>query len=164
VLNGIKLIEIKDSSLAGLENKLLLLWRIQFLVLNPFISFTPSKPLMSLGSWLTLHNWEIYHLSAVNGNLVTAESIYNRGGVWGLQYISQPTYFSAEFPYHISRGQYLPGGGGRGFTANFSTHCFLRVTIYLAALPPNISAGHNCPPTFTALYWLVSRSLFTIGP
>jgi hypothetical protein len=33
---------------------------------NPFISITPSKPLMSSGSWFTLHNCELFYLSAVN--------------------------------------------------------------------------------------------------
>ncbi len=33
---------------------------------NPFFSITLSKPLMFLGSWLTLYNFEIYYLSAVN--------------------------------------------------------------------------------------------------
>ncbi len=33
---------------------------------TPFISITPSKPLMSSGSWLTLHNCEIFYLLAVN--------------------------------------------------------------------------------------------------
>jgi hypothetical protein len=55
---------------------------------DPFISITPSKPLMSSRSWLTLHNCEIWYLSAVNYDPATTYvisimvNIYPRFGVW----------------------------------------------------------------------------------
>jgi hypothetical protein len=111
------------------KNKLL--WIIMTLsptlgCFNPFISITPSKPLMSSGSWLTLHFFDIYYLSAVNYDPVTSDlifirvSIYPGPGKGGLQLILKPIYFirvtiyPATFPHNISRGPYLPrrmGGG-----------------------------------------------------
>ena len=94
--------------------------------LNPFISITPSKPLMSSGSWLTLHYCDIYYLSAVNYDPVTTDlifirvSIYPGPGKGGLQLILKPIYFirvtiyPATFPHNIGRGHYLPRGWGEG--------------------------------------------------
>jgi hypothetical protein len=45
---------------------------------NPFISITPSKPLMSSGSWLTLHNYKIFYLLAVNYDPATTDIIFIR--------------------------------------------------------------------------------------
>jgi hypothetical protein len=47
---------------------------------NPFISITSSKPLMYLGSWLTLYNFEIYYmyLSAVNYDPAAIDLIFIR--------------------------------------------------------------------------------------
>ncbi len=93
---------------------------------NPFISITSSKPLMSSGSWLTLHYCYMYYLSAVNYVPVTTDlifirvSIYPGPGKGGLQLILKPIYFirvtiyPATFPHNISRGHYLPRGGGGG--------------------------------------------------
>ncbi len=39
--------------------------RFVLIYFNPFSSITPSKPLMSSGSWLTMHNCEIFYLLAV---------------------------------------------------------------------------------------------------
>jgi hypothetical protein len=102
------------------------------LLLNPFISITPSKPLMSSGSWLTLHYCDIYYLSAVNYDPVTTNlifirvSIYPGPGKGGLQLILKPIYFirvtiyPATFPHNIGRGHYLPRGVGGG--------CFLVIS------------------------------------
>ncbi len=40
----------------------------------PVVSITPSKSLMSAGSWLTLHLCEIYYLSSVNYDLHRGEN------------------------------------------------------------------------------------------
>ncbi len=45
---------------------------------NPFISFTVSKPLMSSGSWLTLHNCEIFYSLAVNYDPAATDLIFVR--------------------------------------------------------------------------------------
>ncbi len=50
--------------------------------LNPFISITPSKPLMSTGSWLTLHNCEIFYLLAVNYDPATTDLIFIRVNIY----------------------------------------------------------------------------------
>jgi hypothetical protein len=73
---------------------------------------------MSSGSWLTLHNCEIYYLLAVNYDTAATDllfirvNIYPGPGEGGLQQlISEPVYF-------------------------------IRVTIYPAAFSHNISTGH----------------------
>jgi hypothetical protein len=57
------------------------------LSIGPFISVTPSKPLMSSG-WLTLRNCEIYYLSAViyEPETTDLESMFTQGLVWGTFY------------------------------------------------------------------------------
>jgi hypothetical protein len=50
----------------------------------------------------------------------------------------------------------------RGLTAIFQKK-FTRVTNYPVAFPHNTSRGHYLPERFTALFWLVSRHLFTLG-
>jgi hypothetical protein len=50
----------------------------------PFISITPSKPLMSSGSWLTLHNCDFFYLLAVNYDPTTTDLIYIRVREGGL--------------------------------------------------------------------------------
>jgi hypothetical protein len=99
---------------------------IYFGPVNPFIYFTPSRPLISSGSWLTLHNCDIYYLSAVKYDPATTDLIFIRVNIYpgpgegGLQLISEPVYFirvtiyPAAFSYNISRGHYLPRGPGRG--------------------------------------------------
>ncbi len=66
--------------------------------INPFISITPSKPLMLSGSWLTLHNSEIYYLAAVNYDPALTDLIFIRVNIC-----------PAAFP-HNSRGHYLSRG------------------------------------------------------
>ncbi len=51
-------------------------------LLNPFISITLSKPLMSSGSWLTLHNCEIFYLLAVNYDPATIDLIFIRVNIY----------------------------------------------------------------------------------
>jgi hypothetical protein len=106
-----------------------------FVWINPFISITPSKPLMLSGSWLTLHNCEIFYLLAVNYDLATTDLIFIRvnicpgPGEGGSLLIFQPIHFirvtiyPAFLPHNISRGHYLPRGTeGEGLQANFPTH------------------------------------------
>jgi hypothetical protein len=50
--------------------------------LNPFISITPSKPLMSSGSWLTLHTCEIFYLLAVDYDPPTTDLIFIRANIY----------------------------------------------------------------------------------
>ncbi len=114
-------------------------------VINPFISITPSKPLMSSGSWLTLRNCEIFYLLAVNYDPATTDLIFIRVNIYpgpgegGSQLIFSPIHFirvtiyPASLPHNISRGHYLPGVGGEGvYRLIFLTVNFIRVTIYLA--------------------------------
>jgi hypothetical protein len=54
-------------------------WQKNF---NPFISITPSKPLMSSGSCLTLHNCEIFYLSAFNYDPATTDLIFIRVNIY----------------------------------------------------------------------------------
>jgi hypothetical protein len=90
---------------------------------------------MSSGSWLTLHNCEIFYLLAVNYDPATTDIIFIRVNIYpgpgegGLLLIFQPIHFirvtiyPASFPHNISGGHYLPrGAGGGGLQANFPTH------------------------------------------
>ncbi len=87
---------------------------------------------MSSGSWLTLHNCEIFSLLAVNYDPATTDLIYPGPGEGGSQLISEPVHFirvtiyPADLPQNISRGHYfLRWAGGGGFTmANFPNHLF----------------------------------------
>ncbi len=55
-----------------------------------------------------------------------------------------------------------PGGGEGAFRLIFLPINFIRVIIYL--IPPTILAEVTIyPATLTALFWLVSRPLFTLG-
>ncbi len=104
---------------------------------NPFISITPSKPLMSSGSWLTLHNCEIFYILAVNYDPATTDLIFIRVNIYpgpgegGSQPISYPIHFirvtiyPAALPHNISRGHYWPRGvGGGGLQADFPNDLF----------------------------------------
>jgi hypothetical protein len=53
-----------------------------YLPSNPLISITPSKPLMSSGSWLTLHNCEFFYLLAVNYDPATTDLIFIRVNIY----------------------------------------------------------------------------------
>jgi hypothetical protein len=82
---------------------------------------------MSSGSWLTLHNCEIFYLLAVTYDTATTDLLFIRvyiypgTGEGGSQLVSQPIHFirvtiyPAALPLNISRGHYLPGGGGGGY-------------------------------------------------
>jgi hypothetical protein len=56
-----------------------------FAFVNPFISITPSKPLISTGSWLTMHNCDIYYLSAVKYDPATTDLIFIRVNIYQAQ-------------------------------------------------------------------------------
>jgi hypothetical protein len=87
---------------------------------NPFISITASKPLISSGSWLTLNNCDIYYLSAGNYDPATTDLIFIRVNIYP--------------------------GPGEGVLQLISEPLYcIRVTIYHAALPYNISRGHYLP-------------------
>jgi hypothetical protein len=136
---------------------------------------------MSSGSWLTLHNCEIYYLSAVNYDPVTTAlifirvSIYPWPGEGGFQLICQPFYFirviinPAALPHNISRGHYLPGQWGEGvYCQIFETIYFIRVTTHylpcsLSTQYHNISRVFYLPCKIYCLVWLASRPLFTLS-
>jgi hypothetical protein len=128
-------------------------------LLNPFISITPSKPLMSSGSWLTLHNFEIYYLLAVNYDPASTDlilirvNIYPGPGEGGSQLIFKPIILSGSLfslqPYltTLEEVTIYPKGRGEGayYRLIFLTIYFIRVPIYLVTLSHNISRGHYLP-------------------
>jgi hypothetical protein len=90
---------------------------------------------MSSGSWLTLHNCEIFYLLAVNYDPATTDLIFIRVNIYpgpgegGSLLIFEPVHFirvtiyPASLPHNISRGHYLPRGvGGGDLQADFLTH------------------------------------------
>ncbi len=64
------------------ENVLVEKAEIEGIPVNPFISMTPSKPIMSSGSWLNLHNCEIFYLLAGNYDPVTTDLIFIRVNIY----------------------------------------------------------------------------------
>jgi hypothetical protein len=131
---------------------------------------------MTSGSWVTLHNFEIYYLSAVNYDLTTIDltcirvNIYLGPGEGDLQLISKPLYviwvtiYALALPHNINRRHYLPRRPGKGAYSRFSKPFSLFVSLFTPRPYPTILArGHYYPARFTALFWLVSRPLFTIG-
>ncbi len=97
------------------------------IVLNPLISITPSEPLISLGSWLTL---QIYYLSAVKYDPETTDLIFIRvnitqdQGRGAYSKLLNPLILSGSLftlrPYAtmLERFQYLPGEKGGGGCLN----------------------------------------------
>ncbi len=83
-------------------------------------------------SWLTLHNCEIYYLSADKYDPLTTDAIFIRVNIY-------------------------PGPGVGGLMLNSYTIYLIMVTIYPAALLYNINRGHYFPARITALFWLLSR-------
>ena len=73
---------------------------------------------MSSGSWLTLHYCGIYYLSAINYDPLTTHLIFIRVNIY-------------------------PGEGGLQLI--LKPVYFIRVTIYPATIPHNISRGHYLP-------------------
>ncbi len=57
-------------------------WTEYPIFFNPFISITPIEPLMSSGSWLTLHYCEMYYLTAVNYDPATTDIIFIRVNIY----------------------------------------------------------------------------------
>ena len=112
---------------------------ILFRHFNPFISITPSKPLMSSGPWLTLHNCEIFYLLAVNYDPATTDLIFIRVNIY-------------------------PGPGEGGSLLIFYPIHFIRVTIYPASLPHNISRGHYLPCTTYCLVLACIKAIIHIRP
>ena len=156
---------------AGIEEATWVQTSSSISLFNPFISITPSKPLMSSGSWLTLHYCDIYYLSAVNYDPVTTDiifirvSIYPGTGKGGLQLILKPIYLPCNLPpQYWQRSLFTQGGWGRVFSGNFPTHLFLSGSLFTLRHQPTILAEVTINPArFTALFWLVSRPLFTLG-
>jgi hypothetical protein len=83
---------------------------IYFGPVNPFIYFTPSRPLISSGSWLTLHNCDFLFISSK---------------IWPCDYRS-----------NFHQGQYLPRARGRGLTANFWARLFYQGHYLPSSLSP----------------------------
>jgi hypothetical protein len=111
-------------------------WFLATVLTLSFLSL-PASILLLSGSWLTLHNCEIYYLGAVKHNPAITDLIFIRVNIYqgpeegGIQLISEPIYFirvtiyPADFPHAIIRGHYLPRGvWGRRLTANISTYLF----------------------------------------
>jgi hypothetical protein len=108
----------------------MLLW------LSPFISITPSKPLMSSGSLLTLHNCEIFYLLAVTydpatTDLISSGSVFTQGQGWGAHswffnplILSGSLFTSCPYPTILVRSLFTQGAGGWGLQANFPNHLF----------------------------------------
>ncbi len=142
-----------------------------FISFNPFISIPLSDQLMSSGSWVTLHNFEIYNLSAVNYDLIFIRvDIYLGPGEVGLQLIYKPLYviwvtiYTLALPHNNNRRHYLPRSAEKGaYSWFFKPFSLLGSLFTPAALPHNISRGHYYPARFTALFWLVTGPLFTLG-
>jgi hypothetical protein len=122
------------------------------LCFNPFISITPSKPLLSSGSWLTLHNYEIFYLLAINYDPATTDLIFIRVNIYpgpgegNSQLLSQlfqfirVTIYPVALPHNISRSCYLPSGVGVGayrlifLTIYFSRSHYLPCNTYCLGL------------------------------
>ncbi len=113
-------------------------------LMNPFISITPSKPIMSSWIWLTLHNCcEIYYLSAVNYDLATTVQYLPRARDGGLQLILthlcyQGTIYSVILPYNIGRGE-------GAYCQFFNLFIFSWSPCGPTALPHYISSGRYSP-------------------
>jgi hypothetical protein len=131
---------------------------------------------MSSGSWLNLHYCDINYLSAVNYDPVTTDlifirvSIYPGPGKGGLQLIFKPIYcirvtiYPATLPTILAEVTIYPGGWGEVFSGNFPTHLFLSGSLCTLRPYPTILAEVTINPSrFTALFWLVSRPLLTLG-
>jgi hypothetical protein len=131
---------------------------------------------MSSGSWLTLHNCEIFYLLAVNYDPAISDLIFIRVNIYpgsgerGLQLIFIPIHFirvtiyPAAFPHNISRGHYLPKGAGEGADRLISLTIYFIRSLFTSQHCPTILAEVTIyPATLTAWFWLVSRPLFTLG-
>ncbi len=126
---------------------------------TPFIPITFSKPLLSSGSWLTLHNCEIYYVSAV---IYDHQGQYLPGAMQGLtanfltHSFYQRNYLARRLtPLYYQRSLFIQEGRGRWLPADFSTHLFIWVTAQPEALPLNISRGHYLPCEIYCLFLLV---------
>ncbi len=144
---------------------------------NPFISITPSKPLMSSGSWLTLHNCEIFYLLAVNYDPATTDlivirvNIYPWPGEGGSQLIFDPFILSGSlftlrpYPTILAEVTIHPGWLGEGaYRLIFLPINFIRVTIYLTTLSHNISRGHYLPCNTYCLVLACIKATIHIRP
>jgi hypothetical protein len=107
-----------------------------YLTLSFLVS--PSKPLMSSGSCLTLHICETYYLSAINNDLMTTGLIFigvniysgpgwGEGGLTATFYTHlfyQGNYYLPTVLLIIGEVTICSGAWVRGLKANFSTHLF----------------------------------------
>jgi hypothetical protein len=80
------------------------------------------------------------------------------------QFILSGSLFTLRpYPTILAEVTIYPGWRGEGaYMLIFLPINFIRVTIYLTTLSHNISKGHYLPCN-TALFWLVSRPLITLG-
>jgi hypothetical protein len=110
---------------------------------------------MSSGSWLTLHNCEIFYLSAVNYDPATTDIIIIRVNIYPgpgegahnlffIPFILSGSLFTLRpYPTILAEVTIYPGGRGEGaYRIIFLPLNFIRVTIYLMTLSHNISRGH----------------------
>ncbi len=110
------------------------------MVHNPFISITLSKPLMSPGSWLTLHNNDKFFFSSVIYDLVSTNL--------------------------VSSGSIFTQCQGRGLTANLLTHLFypgqyLPRGLVLQYLLRGLGGG-GLQLIFQPIYFIQPGSLLTL--
>ncbi len=144
---------------------------------NPFISITPSKQLMSSGSWLTLHNCKIFYLLSVNydpatTDLILSGSIFTQGQgrgahSWFLNpfILSGSLFTLCSYPTILAEVIIYPGWWGEGaYRLIFLTIYFIRVTIYLAKLSHNISRGHYLPCNTYCLVLACIKATIHIRP
>ncbi len=133
---------------------------------NPLISTTPSKPLMSSGSWFHLHYCEIYYLSAVSYDPASIDIIFIRVNItqglgWGTNrsflnpFICQGRYLPCCLTYNIIRGHYLPRKSGEGaYIWFFSTLIFEGLLFTLWPYTTILAVVTVYPARFAAIFGL----------
>jgi hypothetical protein len=107
------------------------------IILNPFIYIARSKPLISSGYCLT-YNCGVYYLTAVNNDPATTDLIF--------------------------MVQYLPRASGWGLSTFLNPLTLAGSLLTLQPYPTILAMVTIYPARFTALFWQVSRQLFTLGP
>ncbi len=108
------------------------------IVLNPFIYIARSKPLISSGYCLTLHNCRIYYLPEVNYDPAITDLIF--------------------------MVQYLPRASGWGLSTFLNPLTLAGSLLTLQPYPTILAMVTIYPARFTALFRLVSRQFFTLFP
>ncbi len=95
--------------------------------LNPFISTTSSKPPFSPGSWMTQHYYLLFIIydPATTDLIFIKLIIYQGPGVGAYSsFLNLFVLSGSRLPCGLTLAEVIiyPGGQGRRYTANFSTH------------------------------------------